>query len=86
MQISGQRTIFVGGDLRVPPKGRTHRCAPTFYVPFERNSVLKVHRGASTLGLAPAPGLQLDEKMVPLKHFGFNLPRERHYGQILFSL
>jgi hypothetical protein len=28
--FGGQSTIFVGGDLRVPPRGRTHRCAPTF--------------------------------------------------------
>jgi hypothetical protein len=31
----------VGGDLRVPPRGRTHRCAPTFRLyTFDRNSVL----------------------------------------------
>ena len=30
VSFSNQWTIFVGGDLRVPPRGRTHRCAPTF--------------------------------------------------------
>ena len=49
--ISTPWTIFLGDDLRVSPRGRTHRCAPTFRLfIFECNPVVNPHKSVCSKG------------------------------------
>ena len=75
MPFGDQWTIFVGGALRVPPRGRTHRCAPTYTLfLFERKSLSARYSGKlgpTAPGNGKFPRLRLLMDIVHgLKGFG----------------